>query len=25
VDGRIAHDGEATSAEQALDLMKTVG
>jgi putative ABC transport system ATP-binding protein len=24
VDGRIAHDGEATSAEQALDLMKTV-
>jgi putative ABC transport system ATP-binding protein len=25
VDGRIAHDGEATSAEHALDLMKTVG
>jgi putative ABC transport system ATP-binding protein len=25
VDGRIAHDGEATSAEQALDLMKSVG
>jgi putative ABC transport system ATP-binding protein len=25
VDGRIAHDGEATSAEQALDLMKAVG
>ncbi len=25
VDGRIAHDGEAASAEQALDLMKSVG
>ncbi len=25
VDGHIAHDGEATSAEQALDLMKSVG
>ncbi|MGA9875354.1 MAG: ABC transporter ATP-binding protein [Solirubrobacteraceae bacterium] len=25
VDGRIAHDGEAASAEQALDLMKAVG
>jgi putative ABC transport system ATP-binding protein len=24
-DGRIVHDGEATSAEQALDLMKAVG
>jgi putative ABC transport system ATP-binding protein len=24
-DGRIVHDGEATSAEQALDLMKSVG
>jgi putative ABC transport system ATP-binding protein len=25
VDGQIAHDGEAASAEQALDLMKSVG
>ena len=24
-DGRIVHDGEATDAEQALDLMKAIG
>ena len=24
-DGRIVHDGEASSAEQALDLMKAIG